>query len=256
MKRISALRGSEAAAVPLAPKNAKKAATFQSKHSHLFKAEAKNVSALGKTRTVRRDMSRLVRWPKYVRTQRQKAVLLKRFKVPPAVGQFSQAIAKNQAVTLFNLLKKYVPETRQEKKQRLYAQAKEGAAPGAKPVHLKFGLKHVTTLVEEKKAKLVVIAHDVDPIELVCWLPTLCKKMDVPYVIVKGKSRLGKFVHMKQCAALALTEVAKEDEHTLGMLLESFNAQFKDATFRKWTGGELGVKSKHAIAKLEKKTSA
>lgn len=37
----------------------------------------------------------------------------------------------------------------------------------------------------------MVIAHDVDPIELVVWLPTLCRIMEVPYCIVKGKSRLG-----------------------------------------------------------------
>lgn len=37
----------------------------------------------------------------------------------------------------------------------------------------------------------MVIAHDVDPIELVVWLPALCRKMEIPYAIVKGKSRLG-----------------------------------------------------------------
>lgn len=37
----------------------------------------------------------------------------------------------------------------------------------------------------------MVIAHDVDPIELVVWLPALCRKMEVPYCIIKGKSRLG-----------------------------------------------------------------
>lgn len=35
-----------------------------------------------------------------------------------------------------------------------------------RPVAVKMGLNHVTSLVEEKKAKLVVIAHDVDPIEV------------------------------------------------------------------------------------------
>lgn len=54
-----------------------------------------------------------------------------------------------------------------------------------KPVVVKYGLNHITTLVEQKEAALVVIAHDVDPIELVVWLPALCKRMDVPYVIVK-----------------------------------------------------------------------
>jgi len=43
----------------------------------------------------------------------------------------------------------------------------------------------------QSKAQLVVIAHDVDPFELVVWLPALCRKMEVPYCIVKGKARLG-----------------------------------------------------------------
>ena len=39
----------------------------------------------------------------------------------------------------------------------------------------------VTTLVDKKKAKLVVIAIDV---ELVMFLPALFRKMGVPYCIV------------------------------------------------------------------------
>lgn len=54
---------------------------------------------------------------------------------------------------------------------------------------IKFGLKHVTKLIEDKKASLVVIAHDVTPIELVVWLPALCRKMGIPYCIMKGKVR-------------------------------------------------------------------
>jgi large subunit ribosomal protein L7Ae len=56
----------------------------------------------------------------------------------------------------------------------------------------------------------VVIASDVDPIELVVWLPALCRKMDVPYCFVRGKAALGKLVHLKNAAVLALTEVRKE----------------------------------------------
>jgi len=68
-----------------------------------------------------------------------------------------------------------------------------------KPLFVKYGLNHVTELIESKKAKLVIIAHDVDPIELVVWLPALCRKMNVPYVIIKGKARLGHVVHKKNC---------------------------------------------------------
>lgn len=56
-----------------------------------------------------------------------------------------------------------------------------------KPVVLKYGLNHVTTLVEQKEAKMVAIACDVDPIELVVWLPQLCRKMGVPFCIVKSR---------------------------------------------------------------------
>ena len=75
----------------------------------------------------------------------------------------------------------------------------------ARPYHLKFGLNHVTKLIEEKKAKLVVIASNVDPIELVVWLPTLCRKLDIPYCFVHGKARLGQLVHQKNAAVVALT---------------------------------------------------
>ena len=40
----------------------------------------------------KRDLSRFVRWPKYVRLQRQRAILLQRLKVPPPINQFTQAL--------------------------------------------------------------------------------------------------------------------------------------------------------------------
>ena len=47
---------------------------------------------LGQDIQPKRDLSRFVRWPKYIRLQRQKAVLLKRLKVPPPINQFRQAL--------------------------------------------------------------------------------------------------------------------------------------------------------------------
>ncbi|KAJ2590920.1 60S ribosomal protein L8, partial [Coemansia sp. RSA 1722] len=118
----------------------------------------------------KRDLSRFVKWPKYVRLQRQRKILRMRLKVPPAINQFSQTLDCNTAVQLFKLLSKYRPETKQEKKTRLKAQAEKIAAgqqaeATEKPTLVKFGINHITHLVETKKAKLVVIANDVDPIE-------------------------------------------------------------------------------------------
>ena len=108
------------------------------------------------------------------------------------------------ATQLLKLAHKYRPETKQEKKQRLLARAEKKAAgkgdvPTKRPPVLRAGVNTVTTLVENKKAQLVVIAHDVDPIELVVFLPALCRKMGVPYCIIKGKARLGRLVHRKTC---------------------------------------------------------
>ncbi|PIA17434.1 L30e-like protein [Coemansia reversa NRRL 1564] len=206
----------------------------------------------------KKDLSRFVKWPKYVRLQRQRKILRMRLKVPPALNQFSQTLDRNTAVQLFKLLSKYRPETQQEKKTRLTAQAEKVAAgqkeESEKPVLVKYGINHITNLVESKKAKLVVIANDVDPIEIVIWLPALCRKMGVPYCIVKSKSRLGTVVHQKTATALALVDVKPEDKQSLASLVEAINANFtdkSDAIRRTWGGGIRGVKSQAKISKRE-----
>jgi len=72
-------------------------------------------------------------------------------------------------------------------------------------------LNHITTLVEEGKAKLVVMAHDVDPPEIMIFLPALCRKKEIPFCFVKGKARLGRLCNLKTATCVALTDVAKED---------------------------------------------
>jgi large subunit ribosomal protein L7Ae len=152
--------------------------------------------------------------------------------------------------------KRYRPEDKKEKQQRLAAEAEarsSGKEPEKKkPLAVKYGLNHITQLVESKKAQLVVIAHDVDPIELVVWLPALCRKMGVPYCIVKGKARLGAVVHKKTAAALALTAVKNDDQREFGKLVESFTAQFNDGKRPAWGGGIMGVKSQHKQKQKER----
>merc|ERR1712144_127986 len=171
----------------------------------------------------KRDLTRFVKWPKYVRLQRSKMTLPKRIKIPPAINQFTQTFDKRQASQLFRLLNNLKPETKTEKKERRQEQADKvaegGAATSKKPVCVKQGLNHVTSLVEDKKAKLVIIAHDVDPIEIILWLPALCKSRGVPYCIVKSKSRLGSVVGMKTATCLAITDVKPENKNDLANII-------------------------------------
>jgi len=225
--------------------------SFAATHAHLFEKKSRSFG-IGRSIPPTRDLSRYVRWPKYIRLQRQRAILKQRLKVPPAINQFSRALDKNAASTLFRLLAQYRPESHIEKKKRLQSAASSAAdkkelAKTPKPLFVKYGLNHITHLVETKKAKLVVIAHDVEPIELVVWLPALCRKMNIPYVIVKGKSRLGYLVYKKTATALAVTETRKEDAAKLEQLLEKARTLYNDnaADRKKWGGGVMGIKAQH-----------
>lgn len=121
------------------------------------------------------------------------------------------------------------------------------------------GVNQITTLVEQKKASLVCIAGDVDPIEIVLHLPFLCRKMGVPYCIVKGgRARLGHVVRRKSVACVALTNVNPEDKATLSKLTETIRTNFNerfDEIRRQWGGGIVSARSKAKITKLEKAKS-
>ena len=67
----------------------------------------------------KKDMHRFVKWPKYVRVQRQRRVLNQRLKVPPALNRFTKTLDKNAAFTVFKLLLKYRPEDKFAKKVSL-----------------------------------------------------------------------------------------------------------------------------------------
>lgn len=225
----------------------------------IWEAHKKNFSIGGDIQP-RRDLSRYVRWPKYIRIQRQRKILYERLKVPPAINQFTNTLDKNVSTNLFKLLHKYRPEDKAEKKERLKAIAEKKEAGGEdaaskKPIYIKFGINHISKLCEQKKAQLVVIAHDVDPIELVLWLPAVCRKMDIPYAVVKSKSRLGALVHQKTATALALVSVRPEDRHEFSQLVTAIRQQFNEnakTIERTWGGGIMGVKSIAATTKLER----
>merc|ERR1711996_81507 len=248
-------KGKKVAAAPLAVKKPE----VKRVKNPLFVARPRNFE-IGQSIQPKRDLSRFVKWPKYIRLQRQKTVLQTRLKVPPPVEQFNSSLDKQTATQLFKLLDKYRPETKQARKTRLKERAAANAegkadAPTKRAPVARHGIKSVVTLVEKKKAQLVIIANDVDPIELVIFLPALCRKMGVPYCIVKNKARLGRAARRKTTSCMAITQVESSDRSSLAKIVETVKTNYNeraDEIKKHWGGSTLGSKSSARINKMNK----
>ncbi len=68
---------------------------------------------------------------------------------------------------------------------------------------IKKGTNETTKACERGIAKLVIIAEDVDPPEIVAHLPLLCDEKKIPYVYVPSKKRLGEAAGIEVQAASA-----------------------------------------------------
>ncbi|HDH91677.1 MAG TPA: 50S ribosomal protein L7ae [Candidatus Aenigmarchaeota archaeon] len=68
---------------------------------------------------------------------------------------------------------------------------------------IKKGTNETTKAVEKGLAKLVLIAEDVDPEEIVMHLPPLCEEKNIPYLYVPSKAELGRAAGIDVAAASA-----------------------------------------------------
>ncbi len=68
---------------------------------------------------------------------------------------------------------------------------------------IKKGTNETTKAVERGFAKLVLIAEDVDPPEIVAHLPLLCEERKIPYLYVPSKAKLGQSAGIDIAAASA-----------------------------------------------------
>ena len=92
------------------------------------------------------------------------------------------------------------------------------------------GVNETTKAVERGVAKLVVIAEDVDPPEVVAHLPLLCEDREVPYLYVPSKKKLGEVAGIE----VAASSVAVVDPGDGKALLDELIAAY----------GELKLKAK------------
>merc|ERR1711957_581496 len=201
-----------------------------------------------------RDLTRFVKWPKYIRIQRQKRILMQRLKVPPSIAQFANTVDKSQSANLLKLLSKYSPETKRPRT----TDSRLLLTPMPRPEPSPSSSSSVSTTLPNSLKTVppssFVIAHDVDPIEIMCFLPTLCRKKSVTYCFVRGKAALGRLVHQKTATCVALCGVNREDLVDFEKLTTQFNIQFnEDEKMRRtWGGGIMGIKNVHMMAAREK----
>ena len=75
---------------------------------------------------------------------------------------------------------------------------------------LRIGTNEVTKSSERAEAKLVVMAEDVDPVEILVHVPMLCEEKRIPYVYVPKKQRLGQSAGLtKSAASVAIVEAGE-----------------------------------------------
>ena len=104
-------------------------------------------------------------------------------------------------------------ETPEEVKKKLLDIVRTARETG----RIRKGVNEVTKAVERGLAKLVVIAEDVNPPEIVMHLPQLCEEKGIPYAYVSTKEELGKAAGLK----VGSSSVAVVDEGGAKELLSS-----------------------------------
>lgn len=98
------------------------------------------------------------------------------------------------------------PEELKQKTLEMLELAKNGGV-------LRKGVNEVTKAVERSDAKLIVIAEDVDPEEIVMHLPILCAEKNIPYTFVSDKLALGKASGLTvQSSAIAVSKPGAGEE--------------------------------------------
>jgi ribosomal protein eL8 len=81
-----------------------------------------------------------------------------------------------------------------------------GKIAEARGSKIRKGMNEVTKSIERKTAKLVVMAEDVSPPEILFHIPLLCDEKNVPYAYVNTKKELGNAVRINVSTSAAAIE--------------------------------------------------
>jgi len=82
------------------------------------------------------------------------------------------------------------------------------------------GTNETTKSVERGVAKLVFIAENIDPIEIVLHVPLICRDRKIPYIIVPDRKTLGNTVGLTVPASCVAIEDPGQAQKQLSELTE------------------------------------
>src|SRR3989338_4258271 len=113
------------------------------------------------------------------------------------------------------------------------------------------GTNESTKAIERGSAKLVVIAEDVEPEEIVMHLPPLCEEKRIPFVFVASKKDLGKAAGLGvPCAAIAIASTGNGEELVKEIVSKTSStkaAAVKEAKAKKAPAKKKAEKREEAI---------
>jgi large subunit ribosomal protein L7Ae len=92
------------------------------------------------------------------------------------------------------------------------------------------GTNETTKAVERGVSKLVVIAEDVEPPEVVAHLPILCEERNAPFIFVPSKQQLGASLGIDVGSAAATIIDAGEAQHIVEQVVSSISSLKAGAT--------------------------
>ena len=88
---------------------------------------------------------------------------------------------------------------------------------------VKKGTNEVTKAIERGVSKLVVIAEDVEPPEVVAHLPILCEERGAAYAFVPSRQELGKALGIDVTSAAAAILDAGDAQHIVDQIVASLS---------------------------------
>jgi large subunit ribosomal protein L7Ae len=86
------------------------------------------------------------------------------------------------------------------------------------------GTNETTKAIERGVSKLVVIAEDVEPPEVVAHLPILCEERKTPFIFVPSKQQLGASLGIDVGSAAATIVDAGEAQHIVEQVVTSITS--------------------------------